>query len=625
MPVQKRKWKNGICLVLILLSVAAAAVKIVVGFDIDEGYAVSMPARLLQGDRLFRDMWEVHQTSSLLPAFFLFVYQKITGGMDGSVIYLRVIATAIHLGVAIAVYSFLRRKTDRVWSMLLALLYFNFLPKWMMTLDFSMQQVWGLTLCVLLLGYELETGKNSQILWMGIVLACMVLAYPGMVLCYPAFCISLWMLHRREKIKTKINKILLMTAGCAVMAVSFLIYVLSAMSVTELLQSVPMIFMDGTHQFTMQMKLTAYVSQWLNVGKQVLIFLVPTIIISVVIYIAGHSARFHGMLCKCAPKQTTKQTPPEQSGNKTEKTEMRTEKAGILLATVFTVVTSLLIILANIFKIQMGPFHFQVRYLVFFIITFFLSLYSMVRSKGHTEACVRGFLFWGPFFLTAVSFVAILIFSNVGPDASSSYLGIGTIAGWFWLNRTTAHSAQSNESGGEYCGQKEQNIITNDVLWAACALFVLSLIFCKGYYVRITEYGPSTILDERMRIEAGPARGIYVLPEDYERMTADRETIEEVTQNETCMLYLGTEGISNLYAKCPFVSPSTISTPAFNEQWIEYFTRHPEKEPSVIVIAKNTVDDTEAFFAGNPLGRWIADRYDILTMEETDSLCIIRK
>ena len=614
MPVQKRKWKNGICLVLILLSVAAAVVKIVVGFDIDEGYAVSMPARLLQGDRLFRDMWEVHQTSSLLPAFFLFIYQKITGGMDGCVIYLRVIATAIHLGMAIAVYRFLCRKTDRVWSTLLALLYFNFLPKWMMTLDFSMQQVWGLTLCVLLLGYELETGKNSQIFCMGIVLACTVLAYPGMVLCYPAFCISLWILHRKVKIKTRINKILLLTAGCAVMAVSFLIYVLSAMSVAELLQSIPMIFMDGTHQFTMQMKLAAYVSQWLNVGKQVLIFSVPTLIISAVIYVVSHSARFHDVLS-------------EKTGIRAKKTGIRAEKAGILFVTVFTVVTSLLIILANIFKIQMGPFHFQVRYLMFFIITFFLSLYSLVRSKEHTGECVKGFLFWGPFFLTAVSFIAILIFSNVGPDASSSYLGIGTIAGWFWINRTTAHSAQSNESGGENPGQKEQKIITNDILWMVCALFVLSLIFCKGYYVRITEYGPSTILDERVRIEAGPARGIYVLPEDYERMTADRETIEEVTQNETCtcMLYLGTEGISNLYAKCPFVSPSTISTPAFNEQWIEYFTCHPEKEPSVIVIAKNTVDDTETFFAGNPFGQWIADRYDILSMEETDSLCIIRK
>jgi hypothetical protein len=154
---------------------------------------------------------------------------------------------------------------------------------------------------------------------------------------------------------------------------------------------------------------------------------------------------------------------------------------------------------------------------------------------------------------------------------------------------------------------------------------VLSLIFCKGYYVRITEYGPSTVLQEREKIQTGPLKGIYVLPEDYERMTSDQEVIYKATEGEESMLYLGTEGISNLYAACPFVSPSTISTPAFNEQWVKYFTRYPEKEPSVIVIAKNTIDDRDKFFAQNPFGIWISEKYDILAMEETASLCIIRK
>lgn len=61
------------------------------------------------------------------------------------------------------------------------------------------------------------------------------------------------------------------------------------------------------------------------------------------------------------------------------------------------------------------------------------------------------------------------------------------------------------------------------------------------------------------------------------------------------LLFLGTDGILNLSANCPFVSPSTISTPAFNEQWVEYFTEYPEKEPTVIVLAKNTIDNREKF------------------------------
>ena len=157
------------------------------------------------------------------------------------------------------------------------------------------------------------------------------------------------------------------------------------------------------------------------------------------------------------------------------------------------------------------------------------------------------------------------------------------------------------------------------------ALFVLSLVFCKGYYVRITEYGPSNILEERMQIKEGPLAGIFVTEEDYNRITDDYETIHRTTEGKERLLYLGTEGISNLYAQCVFVSPSTISTPAFNEQWVTYFEMYPEKEPDVIALAKNTIDNREKFFAENPLGIWIAQRYDVESMEETSSLCIIKK
>ena len=167
--------------------------------------------------------------------------------------------------------------------------------------------------------------------------------------------------------------------------------------------------------------------------------------------------------------------------------------------------------------------------------------------------------------------------------------------------------------------QKEQ------LLFATTVLFVLSLLFCKGYYVRITEYGPSTVRQQRVQVTEGALAGIYVLPEEAEQYMQEHETVQCVTQPDDKLLFLGTDGILNLSANCPFVSPSTISTPAFNEQWVEYFTEYPEKEPTVIVLAKNTIDNREKFFAQNPFGKWIAEKYDRLHMEETESLCIIKK
>ena len=568
MQFEDKKIKNGILWILILLSVVAAVNQLLIGFDIDEGYAVSMPFRLLQGDHLFADMWEVHQTSALLPAAFLWLFYQVTGSTAYMVLYLRIVATLLHLGMTVLIYRKTRKYLTADWSLLFALLYLNLLPKWIISLDFSMQQVWGLTLLFTCLLEERGTEKKQ--LWQdflaGLSLAFTVLAYPGMVLLYPTVLVMICMCNKALSGKDKCRKCLLFTAGCAVCAVVFFLYILLFMPVADFLSGIPKVFMDGTHQFTMQTKLLLYGQQWLNVAKQLLILSVLPLLAALILQIFRQ--------------------------------KKRKEKGSLFLAflLLFVAETSLLMILGNLVGIQMGPFHFQVRYLLFFL---------CICIAGWNGRNTDRPLFYVPIFLMLVAFVGILVFSNVGPDSSSSYLGLGILAGFsLLLNKYP---------------QKEQ------LLFATTVLFVLSLLFCKGYYVRITEYGPSTVRQQRVQVTEGALAGIYVLPEEAEQYMQEHETVQCVTQPDDKLLFLGTDGILNLSANCPFVSPSTISTPAFNEQWVEYFTEYPEKEPTVIVLAKNTIDNREKFFVQNPFGKWIAEKYDRLHMEETESLCIIKK
>ena len=568
MQFEDKKIKNGILWILILLSVVAAVNQLLIGFDIDEGYAVSMPFRLLQGDHLFADMWEVHQTSALLPAAFLWLFYQVTGSTAYMVLYLRIVATLLHLGMTVLIYRKTRKYLTADWSLLFALLYLNLLPKWIISLDFSMQQVWGLTLLFTCLLEERGTEKKQ--LWQdflaGLSLAFTVLAYPGMVLLYPAVLVMICMCNKALSGKDKCRKCLLFTAGCAVCAVVFFLYILLFMPVADFLSGIPKVFMDGTHQFTMQTKLLLYGQQWLNVAKQLLILSVLPLLAALILQIFRQ--------------------------------KKKKEKGSLFLAflLLFVAETSLLMILGNLVGIQMGPFHFQVRYLLFFL---------CICIAGWNVRNTDRPLFYVPIFLMLVAFVGILVFSNVGPDSSSSYLGLGILAGFSLLLKKYP--------------QKEQ------LLFATTVLFVLSLLFCKGYYVRITEYGPSTVRQQRVQVTEGALAGIYVLPEEAEQYMQEHETVQCVTQPDDKLLFLGTDGILNLSANCPFVSPSTISTPAFNEQWVEYFTEYPEKEPTVIVLAKNTIDNREKFFAQNPFGKWIAEKYDRLHMEETESLCIIKK
>lgn len=73
---------------LLLAASLIATVKIIFfGFDIDEQYAVSMAYRLVQGDRMFLEMWEPHQTSAFFSAAFLGIYVHIFHTLDYAVMF----------------------------------------------------------------------------------------------------------------------------------------------------------------------------------------------------------------------------------------------------------------------------------------------------------------------------------------------------------------------------------------------------------------------------------------------------------------------------------------------------------------------------------------------------------
>lgn len=567
--------------ILILLSAAASITKILTGFDIDEAYALAIPYRVLQGDRLFADMWEVHQTSFLLPYLFLKIYDMIIGSMDGVVLYTRIVTTFLHLAVSLAVYGFLKGRQgaeDKRLAAVCALIYYNFLPKWMINMDFSMQQLWLFTLfLIFLFRARRETGakRTGWLFASGLMLALDVLAYPGMLLVYPAVVLLLLFSESGRKWKD----ILSLTGGCFAAAVVFFLVIFSYMTPGELLEAIPHIFMDGSHQYDWATKLGLYASQWGEALVQALILLVPSALCA---WVAGWIYKRAGLTGKYGKLSF-----------------------GVLLCLIFEILVSLFITFARLF-VTWGPFRLQVRYIVQFAMAFALWKTLPAEAEGGQDMARRQSI-WA-LWLSLAAFLGILLASNVGPVSSSSYLVIGNLV---FVGLTFA--------AAQKCGRGMELLAK-----AGAVLFLLSLIMCKGYYMRNTEYVPGDISDTLRRVEEGPLAGVYVPEKDWGRYTDDYETIQSHTTEEDRVLFMGTEGLCNLYANGKIVIPTTISTPAFNAQWVDYFTLYPEKQPTVIFLAKNTVDDRHKFFVKNEFGIWIAGRYDVECMEETDSLCILR-
>lgn len=614
--------------IMIVLSLIATVTKILTGFDIDEAYALALPYRGLQGDRLFAEMWEVHQTSYLIPFLFMKFYSVMVPSLDYLVLFMRSVASILHIGMSVLVFFSCRKieiiKKD-TWrngiAFVAALIYCNFLPKWMMNLDFSMLQLWFFTLfLIFFLAGEKSVGRKSVInfLFAGLALAMDVLAYPGMVLLYPAAVVMMAIKAYSDKKKMQVSlkhmwyTIGSFTLGCLLAAIVFFICIFRYMSLAELLETVPKVFMDGAHQYDFVTKISLYASQWMEVLRQTVILLVPALVITVIFRFVYR--RFHF-----------------------------TKKYGetdflFLLCLFFELEVSALITFAGL-VVTWGPFRLQVRYIIQFVMAFLLirqlqkmqtgKKLNMVDKNKKTGDCVvtdkmqnglensitgtgetnglseLQWIWW----LSLIAYIGILVASNVGPTSSASYLVIGNI---LFVGITLLIG-------------KKQGKMTEMLSVVGAVLFVVSLIMCKGFYMRNTEYVPGDITDGLVKMQEGPLAGIYVKSEDGIRFTSDYHTIKDKTNDSDRVLFMGTESLCNLYANGTVVSPTTISTPAFNEQWVEYFEMHPDKMPTIIFLAKNTVDNREKFFAKNPFGIWIAENYDVECMEETDSLCVIRE
>ena len=95
-------------ILLFLLFICALKV-LLVGYDIDEQYAISMSYRLLQNDFLVMDMWEPHQISEYLIALLMLPYIAITNSLTGIVLYLRICGLFIHTFISFLLYRHLKK------------------------------------------------------------------------------------------------------------------------------------------------------------------------------------------------------------------------------------------------------------------------------------------------------------------------------------------------------------------------------------------------------------------------------------------------------------------------------------------------------------------------------------
>lgn len=252
--------------VLLAGTVLAAFLKIYIGMDNDESYIVTMGVRLLNGDRIFKEMWELHMTSAWPAGICAWVWVRLTGSFDGMVIFMRWVSTIAQFGTAIFVYAVIKKYFRQETAFAAASLWLISCRVRSQNMEYGQLEMIFVLISVCLVFDVLmklrerqkkETQKGAMKYGIAaewclaaVCYAASVLAYPTILVSAPFLGYAVW----RSLPEKKTAYSLLFWGSCAVCAGFFLTFLFSYLTVPEFLDNLGGILSDGTHSDTMKMQ-----------------------------------------------------------------------------------------------------------------------------------------------------------------------------------------------------------------------------------------------------------------------------------------------------------------------------------------------------------------------------------
>lgn len=519
--------------ILLLFLCAVTAIKILlVGYDIDEQYAITMSYRLLQGDFPLLTMWEPHQTSAFLSTLLMLPYLLITKSTTGIVLWLRLTGLAIHSLVTFSLYRYLLKKYSTTVSMLICCLYFFSLPKLMFLPEFSNMQTWFLILLILsLLGYYQSEREKVSLAWLVFAGICMmfeVICYPSSILVFPV-CLYFIVHYRKQERHSLYTELFCFVLPCFIGAMIFFAVLLSRMNLSQLLSMVSVVAADGSHSASLFERMLGHLSAFRTV---LIYFLIYSIISGLLHYIVSNCKKQAGIF------------------------------GGLLFSALFLAVTLLGQLLIWLF----GNSYPNYPLTEYFFLPLFLLIYSL-RKKINASYELSFFVI-----LPLTAFIGIVLFSNHTFLVSAPFL-VPCVIGILTLPELMPFFRTADAA------KKERNWSLVPIL----TLWVILLLFGRIYMVRTTGGLHYTIFDSLSLMRSGPAAGIIC---DTETATKYRDTLELVSQSipdDASVFYAGVSNDIYLMKDMKICTPSTISTPTFDNKIMDYFSMNPHKQPEYVV------------------------------------------
>lgn len=521
--------RRTLLLVLASLTVVANITKIFIGLDFDENYITILGARFLQGDHLFRECWDLYQTTGFTMALALGIFKGITGGFEGAILFCRIVTAILQSLLGVFTWYSLRKYFQN--ADFAGLIVANMLPRGTLNLEYGFLSCNYILVSMILLFLvtKEESSWNKTKIYLFItfsgILFCMgVLCYPTMIIATIVLIVYFFGCHENR------NKGIVFIGTCIVCALIFMAYVFVYVSPSEMLNNIfHGILMDESHG-NGNLLGSLWGSFHLSKEKLAQVY--------VIIVGAFGTYAFWGWKVK--------------------------ERLSYVYHIMF--LSSFTIIALNVLKIRpCGVYGLQIRY-VLIAISGLMVLHTIHNKE-------LNFLFY---YMGLFMFLGTLIGSNLGVAENGAFLYISVIA--IVLGQ------------GE---QKFSQDITRCMAMLSVSMLIISLIFIKGCLVRVNGTGPANIFTTREQLDFGPFKGIFIYADDKQQYLIRKEDIDFYLNTDDIVLVLSHDPVYNLYGQYRFSSVTALTTPVYGKQWVEYYKNRNYVYPTVVLIDKQYLDVEE--------------------------------
>lgn len=533
----------GIFILLFLISIP----KIIMGYQIDENFFISMTHFILKGEIIFKNLKTVLSTASFLQTPFLWIYNYLFSESIGVVLFMRLVGESIHIAFSAFFYIVIKDIYGKRAGISSALVFYLFIPGWMSSLTYkNIYFYFALGTTLFLILYFREKKQSIFLIFAALCCTICVFSYPTMVLLFPYYLYLIWHFNHRQKYNCAKRDGIVFGGICLTFCILFLCYIVMTT------KALPLI---GTNSVNDSRGVT-FLNKLLNMALTMVGLCVVSY--SPVIFLSIFQKKVGIDLTKT--------------------------KSALLY---YHIIISILVMFL-FYGIKLSTANSNRMLFVFAVMIMWSPYFYRHFCEPYDKILL--YLFW-------IQGLIMLVAMGMATTDARNFRtsGVGIFFGVFAIIIMVTKKRENREL--ERAGLYFVSVIC------------LFLLITRAYYVSVTKGEKKHVFDMTHRIEEGPASGVFVTGEYYELYNEYYEILSGNVNKSDRLLALCNEPIVYLMTEAQSGTCETGFAAINGTEFLDYYSQHPDKIPTKILIDWSYVGDN-GFFDQTPLGRWIVQKFD---------------